>query len=125
MSVLTAGIAGNKKKVRYFTMAKFNWGKMGLFAGGVLFGTAGISILSSREAKKAYTHCTAAVLRGKDAVVKTATTLKENCEDIGADAADINEKRYAEDEEKAVENAKALIAEYEAKKEAGKEEQAE
>ena len=84
-------------------MAKFNWGKMGLFAGGVLFGTAGISILSSREARKAYTHCTAAVLRGKDAVVKTATTLKENCEDIGADAADINEKRYAEDEEKAVE----------------------
>ena len=57
------------------------------------------------------------MLRGKDAVVKTATTLKENCEDIGADAADINEKRYAEDEEKAVENAKALIAEYEAKKE--------
>ena len=101
-------------------MAKFNWGKMGLFAGGVLFGTAGISILSSREARKAYTHCTAAVLRGKDAVVKTATTLKENCEDIGADAADINEKRY---EEKAVENAKALIAEYEAKKEAGKEEE--
>ena len=49
--------------------------------------------------------------------MKTATTLKENCEDIGADAADINEKRYAEDEEKAVENAKALIAEYEAKKE--------
>ena len=104
-------------------MAKFNWGKMGLFVGGVLFGTAGISILSSREARKAYTHCTAAVLRGKDAVVKTATTLKENCEDIGADAADINEKRYAEDEEKAVENAKALIAEYEAKKEAGKEEE--
>ena len=104
-------------------MAKFNWGKMGLFGGGVLFGTAGISILSSREARKAYTHCTAAVLRGKDAVVKTATTLKENCEDIGADAADINEKRYAEDEEKAVENAKALIAEYEAKKEAGKEEE--
>ena len=95
-------------------MAAFNWGKVGIFAGGVLFGTAGISILSSREAKKAYTHCTAAVLRGKDAVVKTATTLKENCEDIAADAADINEKRYAEDEARAIENAKALIAEHEA-----------
>lgn len=113
------------KKARYFTMTKINWGKLGLFAGGVLFGTAGISILSSREAKKAYTHCTAAVLRGKDAVVKTATTLRENCGDIGTDAADINEKRYAEDEERAVENAKALIAEYEAKKEAVKEEKAE
>ena len=113
------------KKARYFTMTKINLGKLGLFAGGVLFGTAGISILSSREAKKAYTHCTAAVLRGKDAVVKTATTLRENCGDIGTDAADINEKRYAEDEERAVENAKALIAEYEAKKEAVKEEKAE
>lgn len=91
------------------------WGKLGLFAGGVLFGTAGISILSSRDMKKAYTHCTAAVLRGKDAVVKQATTLKENCQDIGADAKDINEKRYAEDEKAAVANAKALIAEYEAK----------
>lgn len=102
-------------------MAKFNWGKLGLFAGGVLFGTAGISILSSREAKKAYTHCTAAVLRGKDAVVKTAATLKENCQDIAADAADINEKRYAEDEERAVENARALVAEYEAAKEENEE----
>ena len=30
--------------------------KLGLFAGGVLFGTAGIRILSSRDAKKVYTH---------------------------------------------------------------------
>ncbi len=95
-------------------MAAFNWGKLGLFAGGVLFGTAGISILSSKEAKTAYTHCTAAVLRGKDAVVKTATVLKENCQDIAADAADINEKRYAEAEAEAIENAKALLAEHEA-----------
>ena len=29
-----------------------NWGKVGLFAGGVLFGTAGIKILTSRDAKK-------------------------------------------------------------------------
>jgi hypothetical protein len=97
---------------------KLNWAKLGVFAGGVLFGTAGISILSSREAKKAYTHCTAAVLRGRDAVVKTATTLKENCQDIGADAADINEKRYAEDEARALEEAKAFVAEHEAGKEA-------
>ena len=31
-----------------------NWGKVGLFAGGVLFGTAGIKILTSRDAKKVY-----------------------------------------------------------------------
>lgn len=100
------------------------WGKFGLFVGGVLFGTAGISILSSRDMKKAYTHCTAAVLRGRDAVVKQATVLKENCQDIGADAADINEKRYAEDEKRAVASARALIAEYEAKQNAEKTEKA-
>ena len=33
--------------------------KLGLFAAGVLFGTAGIKLLSSKDAKKAYTHiCT-------------------------------------------------------------------
>lgn len=42
------------------------FGKLILFAGGVLFGTAGIKVLSSRNAKKVYTHCTAAVLRAKD-----------------------------------------------------------
>ena len=34
--------------------------KIGLFAGGVLFGTAGVKLLSSKDAKKVYTECTAA-----------------------------------------------------------------
>lgn len=75
----------------------FNWKKFGTFVGGVLFGTAGIGILSSKDAKKLYTHVTAAVLRGKDCVVKKTTTLSENCSDIYHDAKDINEKRYEED----------------------------
>ena len=33
-----------------------SWGKIGLFAGGVLFGTAGLKLLSSKDAKKVYTH---------------------------------------------------------------------
>lgn len=94
-----------------------NWGKVGLFAGGVLFGTAGISILTSRDLKKAYTHCTAAVLRGKNAIVKTGTALKENCSDIYEDAKDINAARDAEDERKMVENAKAVVEAYAAKDE--------
>ena len=65
--------------------------KLGLFAGGVLFGTAGIRILSSRDAKKVYTHATAAVLRAKEDVMTTVTTLRENCGDILADAKAINE----------------------------------
>lgn len=69
--------------------------KLGLFAGGVLFGTAGIRILSSRDAKKVYTHATAAVLRAKEGVMTTVTTLRENCGDILADAKAINEERAA------------------------------
>ncbi len=69
------------------------WDKIGLFAGGVLFGTAGVKILSSTDAKKAYTHATAAVLRAKECVMTTATTIKENCDDVLADAKEINEQR--------------------------------
>ena len=39
------------------------WSKLGAFAGGILFGTAGIAILKSEDAKNVYTHCTAAVKR--------------------------------------------------------------
>ena len=76
-----------------------NWGKLGIFAGGVLFGTAGIKILSSKDAKKVYTHCTAAALRAKDTVVDQATVLQENCSDIYEEAKKINEDRVAKEEE--------------------------
>ena len=42
---------------------KITWKSTGLFAAGVLFGTAGIKILGSKDAKKVYTNCTAAALR--------------------------------------------------------------
>ena len=76
-------------------MASFKWDKTGLFAAGVLFGTAGIKLLSSKDAKKVYTECTAAVLRAKDCVMKTVTTVQENAGDIYADAQQINEDRAA------------------------------
>ena len=80
---------------------KFNdipWKKIRLIAGGVLFGTAGIRVLSSKDAKKCYTHATAAVLRAKDNVMETVTTVRENCDDILADAKEINEQRALEEE---------------------------
>ena len=80
-----------------------NMKKIGLFLGGVLFGTAGIKILSSKDAKKAYVHCTAAGLRAKESVMKTATTVQENAEDILAEAKLINEKRAAQEAEQAME----------------------
>lgn len=78
-------------------MIKFNAGKVGLFAAGVAFGTAGIKALTSKDAKKVYTGCTAAVLRAKDTVVKTATTVQENAGDILAEAKQINADRAAAD----------------------------
>lgn len=73
----------------------FKWNKLALFAGGILFGTAGVKVLGSKDAKKAYTHCTAAVLRAKDCVLKTTTKIQENAEDILAEAEEINKSREA------------------------------
>lgn len=88
-----------------------NWKKLGTFAGGVLFGTAGIKALSSKDAKKVYTECTAAVLRAKECVMKTVSTVQENCEDIYADAKDINEDRAQKEEAAAFEDAAETVEE--------------
>ena len=72
---------------------------MGIFAAGVLFGTAGIKILSSKDAKKVYTHGTAAALRAKDFCMKTAAAVQENAEDIYAEAVQINEERARQEAE--------------------------
>ena len=72
---------------------KIDGKKTGIFAAGVLFGTAGIKILASKDAKKLYTNCTAAVLRAKECVMKTAATIQENAEDIYAEAQQMNEER--------------------------------
>lgn len=80
-------------------MIKFDKKHSGVFAAGVLFGTAGIKLLSSKDAKKVYTNCTAAVLRAKDCVMKTVSKVQENAEDIYAEAQQINEDRAAAEEE--------------------------
>ena len=64
--------------------------KIGLFAAGFLFGTAGVKILSSRDAKKVYVRTTAAALRAKECVMTTVTTVKENAGDILAEAKELN-----------------------------------
>ncbi len=79
--------------------------KLALFAGGVLFGTAGVKLLSSKDAKKAYTHVTAAALRAKDSVMRTVTTVQENAADVLAAAKDLNEQRAAQEAEAVVEDA--------------------
>ncbi len=74
-------------------LKKIDMKKTGIFAAGVLFGTAGLKVLSSKDAKKFYTNCTAAVLRAKECVMDVATTIQENAEDIYAEAQQINEER--------------------------------
>ena len=79
--------------------------KFGLFAAGVLFGTTGIKVLSSKDAKKVYTHTTAAVLRAKDSVMETVTAVRENAEDIYADAKAINQQRAQQEADAVIEDA--------------------
>ena len=69
-----------------------------LFVGGVLFGSAGFKLLSSKDAKKAYTHMTAAALRVQESVMETVTSVQENAADILASAKEINEQRAKAEE---------------------------
>lgn len=83
--------------------------KLGLFAAGVLFGTAGIKLLGSRDAKKVYAHTTAAALRAKEGVMKTVTAVREGAEDVYADAKTINERRAEAEAAAVVEDASAVV----------------
>lgn len=93
--------------------------KIACFVGGTLFGSVGIKLLTSKDAKKAYVHVTAAGLRAKDCVMTTVDTVQENANDILASAQDLNEERAAREE---AEREAAEIADAEASEEADGEE---
>ena len=92
--------------------------KIGLFAGGVLFGTAGVKVLSSKDAKKVYTNCTAAALRAKDCVMKRLLPFRRTQKISRVGAKQINEDRELAAEEAAVEDAEEVTAEETAEEEA-------
>ena len=73
----------------------------------VMFGSAGFKLLSSKDAKKAYTHATAAALRVKESVMETVTSVQENAADILASAKEINEQRAKAEEAASVECSEA------------------
>lgn len=77
--------------------------KLACFAGGTLFGSFGLKLLTSKDAKKAYIHATAAGLRMKDCVMGTVTAVQENAADIVASAKDLNEQRAAKGAEETAE----------------------
>ena len=93
------------------------WNRWWFLACGALLGSYGVKILSSRDAKKVYTHTTAAVLRMKDEVMKDVDTVRENMGDIAAAARDINEQRQKEYDAQMIEDARAVLAEAEAEAE--------
>ncbi len=80
------------------SLKDFDYKKGGIFAAGVLFGTAGIKALSSKDAKNVYTKATAAVLRAKDCVLDVVSNMQENAQDIYAGAKQINDDRAAAEE---------------------------
>ena len=76
-----------------------------VFASGVLFGTAGIKVLGSRDAKKLYINWLAAGLRAKECAMTAASNIQANAEDVLAEAKEINrargEETFGADEESA------------------------
>ena len=75
------------------------YSKLAWFVGGTLFGSFGIKLLSSKDAKKVYVHATAAGLRMKDSVMETVTNVQENAADVLASAKELNEERAAKEAE--------------------------
>ena len=69
-----------------------------VFAGGVLFGTAGVKVLGSQDAKKLYINCLAAGLRAKECVMTTASNIQANAKEINRARA---EEAFGEEEEAA------------------------
>lgn len=109
------------------SLRDLDYKKGGIFAAGVLFGTAGIKALSSKDAKNVYTKVTAAVLRAKDCVLDVVSNIQENAQDIYAGAQQINddlaaanEAAEAEGQDEAEETAEAEKNETEEKAEYGR-----
>lgn len=78
---------------------------LAMFAAGTLFGTAGIKVLTSKDAKCVYTGVTAAVLRAKECVMTTVNKVQEGAGDILADAKNANAERAAKEEAEFIEDA--------------------
>ena len=78
------------------------YSKLACFVGGALFGSVGIKLLSSKDAKKAYAHSTGrrTAHEGLGDADRNAT-VQENAADILASAKELNEERAAKEAEEA------------------------
>lgn len=86
-------------------------GKIAIFVYGALFGSAGLKILTSKDARKLYTHLTAAGLRCKQELMRNVDEIQAACSDILADAKQINAEREAAEAAAYVEDAAQPVEE--------------
>ena len=67
--------------------------KSSVFAGGVLFGSLGLKLLASKEAKHVYAKAVATSYKLKDGIDATVSTVKQHADDVLEEAKDL----YAEE----------------------------
>ena len=101
ISMIMVMVTGYIRNLGKGSMTMSGYTILAFFAGGAGLGCFGIKLLSSKDAKKAYVHVTAAGLRMKDSVMGTVTTVQENAADILASAKELNEDRAAKEAEEA------------------------
>ena len=73
-------------------MGIWKWSHAGIFVGGMVVATKGVEALKSKAAHKAYVNATAFGLRCRDEVMESITSVREGCEDIYAEAVELNEE---------------------------------
>ncbi len=74
-------------------MSILKWNHAGIFVGGMLVATKGVELLTSKPAHDLYVKVTAFGLRCRDEVLQNVTAVREGCEDIYAEATELNEER--------------------------------
>lgn len=82
-------------------MSIWKWNHAGIFVGGMLFATKGIELLKTKQAHKLFVDVASLGLKAREEVMKNVTAVREEAEDIVAEAVirnKINEITKAEPE---------------------------
>ena len=82
--------------IKLLKVAKATLKIPGVFAGGVAFGTVGLKLLSSKDAKKGYAVVLSKLYKAKDEVEGTISNIKQHADDVVADANDLYDKEKKE-----------------------------
>ena len=69
-----------------------------VFLSGVAFGTLGLKLLTSKEAKKGYATVLAKTYKAKDGIDNMVSAVKQHADDIVADAKDLYQAEKTADQ---------------------------